>query len=165
MHSNRIYRYGHLDGFPSPFVPFPFPFLFLSLSFCSLAALRFVAWLPFLSLLAFVALPSLFGNSLRYLRVTLCCLPPSAVPAFPTFSGLSLRRLAMAGLAIPVFFPYLARISAIFGWLCCVTLTPGTPGGSLRGTSRRGPFLFGSARGDSLPAPPDSSTSVRRLLC
>ena len=106
MHSNRTYRYGHLDGFPSPSVPVPLPFLFLSLPFCSLVALRFVAWLPSLSLSAFVALLSFFGNSLRYLRVTLCCLPPSAVPAFPSFSGLSLRRLVMAVLAIPVFFPY-----------------------------------------------------------
>jgi len=113
LNSNRTYRYGHLDGFPSPFVPFPFLFLFLSLSFCSLAALRFVAWLPSLSLSAFVALLSafvallsFFGNSFCYLRVTVCRLPVSAVPACLSFPGLSFRHLPMAVLAIPVFFPF-----------------------------------------------------------
>jgi len=105
LHSNRTYRYGHLDGFPSPFVPFPFPFLFLSLSFCSLAALRFVAWLPSLSLSAFVALLSFFGNLFCYLQVTMCRLPLLAVPAFPSFPGLSFRCPPMAVLVIPVFLP------------------------------------------------------------
>ena len=113
MHSNRTYRYGHLDGFPSPSVPVPLPFLFLSLPFCSLVVLRFVAWLPSLSLSAFVALLSafvallsFFGNSFCYLRVTVCRLPLLAFPACPSFSGLSFRRLLMAVQVIPVFLSF-----------------------------------------------------------
>ena len=75
----------------------------------------------------------------------------------------------MAVLAIPVFFPFLARISAIFGWLRRVILTPYALGDvvlflssllasvSLVGPSGAyasdGSGRFVSVKGDSLLAP------------
>ena len=154
MNSNRTYRYGHLDGFPFPFVPFSLPlsfsfppFLFSGgLALCRLApfplsfGLRGLAFL-FWQLIALspgdAVLPSSFGRpGLSYL---FRLVPPPSCDGWAGHSGFLslfgsyLRHLRMAVLCHSYSW-YARRIpegdqpkGSLSVRVCPGRLTAGTP--------------------------------------